>query len=189
MSPALKPFLQAGIGRRLHDEGSTQSDGTLYDLRAGVALDLSEKLRGEIAVGYLTEQYDDSSVGTARTPTLNANLFWSPVRGTDVTLTASTGLDSASAAGQSGAVSQSLALTARTQLTHRTALLGAASLDLDNYEDGGSDRTLSMSAGLEYAVSRYLALTGDLKHENFSSAVKGGSWDATTVTIGVALQR
>ncbi|MCU0789946.1 MAG: outer membrane beta-barrel protein [Nitratireductor sp.] len=189
VSPALKPFLQAGIGRRLYDPGSTQSDGTIYDLRTGVAVDLGEKLRGEAALGYLTEDYDDPAVKTARTPSLNASLFWSPVRGTHVTLTAATGLDSASAAGESGSVSQSLSATARTQLTHRLAARAEGSIDFDNYENGGSDRTYSLGAGLEYAVSRYLALTGNVGYEDFEAATKGGSWDATTVTVGVALQR
>ncbi len=189
LSPALKPYLQAGVGRRLYDGSSLQSDGTLYDLRAGVAVDLSEKLRGEAAIGYLTEDYDDAGVETARTPTLNANLFWSPVRGTEITLSAATGLDSASAAGQSGSVSQSLGFTTRTEVTHRLAVVSEGSLVLDNYENGTSDTTWSIGTGMEYAISRYLALTADIGHEQFDSARKSGSWEATTVTVGVALQR
>ncbi len=189
ISPALKPYVQSAIGRRLYDSNSLQSDGTLYELRAGVAVDLGEKLRGEAAIGYLTEDYDDAGVETARSPTLNANLLWSPVRGTEVTVSAATGLDSASAAGQSGSVSQSLGFTTRTAVTHRLAIVSEGSLDLDNYENGTSDTSWNIGAGIEYAISRSLALTADIGHEQFNSAVESGSWDATTVTVGVALQR
>ena len=191
LSPALKPFVQAGIGRRLHDNSGNggEVDGTLYDIRGGVAVDLGEKLRGEVAIGYLTEDYDGDSVATARTPSLNANLVWSPVRGTDITLTAATELEGASAAGQAGSVSQSLGIASRTQINDRLAALADASVQTDAYEDGTNDATWSIGAGLEYALSRYFAVTANVEQETFDAATKGGSWNASTVTVGMALQR
>jgi hypothetical protein len=193
LSPALKPFLQAGIGRRLHDNSvnseGVEANGTLYDLRSGVALDLGEKLTGEVALGYLVEDYDGNGLDTASTPSLNANLVWSPVRGTEITLAAATELEGASAGGQSGSVTQSLSLESRTQVNNRLAVLGEASIKADAYEDGTTDATWTIGAGVEYAISRYLAVTADVEHETFDAAVKGGSWDASSVTVGVALQR
>jgi hypothetical protein len=193
MSPAMKPFVQAGIGRRLHDNSvdsnGVEVDGTLYDLRTGVAVDLGEKIRGEAAIGYLTEDYDGDTLATVSTPSLNANLVWSPVRGTDITFTAATELDSASAAGQSGSVTQSLGAASRTQVNDRLAVLGEASVQTDTYEDGTNDATWSIGAGLEYALSRYLAVTANVEQETFDAATKGSSWNASTVTVGMALQR
>ena len=68
-------------------------------------------------------------------------------------------------------------------------MLADGSVETDAYEDGTNDVTWSMGAGLEYALSRYLAITANVEQETFDAAAKGSSWNASTVTVGMALQR
>src|SRR5690606_12533316 len=94
LSPALAPFVEAEIGRRFHDHERDSAgyarSADHYALRAGVEIDLGEKLNGEIAAGWLTERPDDPRLSDVSGLSLATNLRWSPVRGTTVALFAST---------------------------------------------------------------------------------------------------
>ena len=89
ISPALTPFVEIEIGRRLYDQeiDSAGFRALVRPLaaRAGLELDLGEKLSGEISAGWLREDFDDDRLEPLSTPTVNADLKWSPERGTDVT--------------------------------------------------------------------------------------------------------
>lgn len=192
-SPALQPFLQAGIGRRLHDlaadRNGDERDSTLVDLRAGVLVDLGEKLRGEIAAGYLAENHDAATLATLGTPTLNGNLVWSPQRGTTVTFTGATSLNGSTTAGNSGSVSRSFGVSAERQIRDRLSANASLAMKIDSYENGSSDVTLTAATGIKYWVNRFLAVSAGIELERFDSSTAGNSWDATTARIGLTLQR
>jgi hypothetical protein len=193
LSPALTPFVQAGFGRRIHDlrtdRNGDQRDSTVADLRAGVTLDFGEKLRGEAAIGYLVEDFDGSSLSTLRSPSLNAGFVWSPERGTDISLNAATTFNGSTSAGDSGFVSNNFTLSAERRITDRLAANARLGAKIDSYEDGGQDLTTSVGAGLRYWVNRFLAITADVSHERLQAQDASRDFDASTVTLGVRLQR
>ncbi|RUY01552.1 hypothetical protein EOA25_22785, partial [Mesorhizobium sp. M2A.F.Ca.ET.040.01.1.1] len=94
ISPALTPFTEVEAGRRIYDlrvdtDGFERSS-TRLGARAGLELDMGEKLSGEFAVGWLREAIDDSRLPAVAGPSLNADLNWSPARGTTLGLTGQT---------------------------------------------------------------------------------------------------
>lgn len=193
ISPALTPFLQAGIGRRVHDtdvdRNGDDRDSTVYDLRAGVALDLGEKLKGEVALGYLAEDYD-GSLETLGAPSVNASLDWSPVRDTQVRLSAATSLNGSTTAGDNGSLVRSFRIEVDRQLNDRISLSAKAGLDMESDAAGGdADLTWSAGAGITYWINRFLGVKAAVDHERLDSASAGRSFDATAVTLGVTLQR
>ena len=87
ISPALTPFTEIEVGRRTYDqrvdnEGFERSS-TRLGARAGLQLDMGEKLSGEFSAGWLREAIDDKSLEAISGATVNADLKWSPERGTD----------------------------------------------------------------------------------------------------------
>lgn len=193
ISPALKPFIEGEIGRRFYDQkidaNGYERSANRYGLRGGIALDLGEKLRGEFAAGWLTERPDDQRLAAISGPSINARLSWSPMRGTTVDLNGSTSVESTTTSGQTGSLlySGSVGVTReiRANLTGN-ALVG---LDLRNYSGGGRDLVMRGEASLTWWMNRYTGITGRARHELQRSTLAGRDYDATSVFLGMTLQR
>src|SRR5690606_27806571 len=108
-----------------------------YSMRAGVELDLREKLRGEFAAGWLTERPDDDRLEAISGFVAEGNLAWSPVRGTVVELSGSTEVEGATVARETGSLLYSGNLAVRREL--RANLTGSALLGVDWRDYSGSD--------------------------------------------------
>ena len=193
ISPAMKPFVEGGLGYRLFDEettpGGNQRNSTIPSLRAGLAFDLGEKFLGEIATGYAWNLPDDDGLPSTGSPTLDGRLAWSPQRGTDVVLTGATSFDpDTDGSGTSTLYETSLAL--RHRLTHRTDLtstLSAAYRDSD--VDSQIETSWAAEAGFTYWLNRTLAFTGLYRHEQLDSHQDSDDFTADSIRVGVRLQR
>lgn len=195
LSTALTPFVEATTGKVLYDD-SVDSSGyrrsaDIYGAKTGVTVDLGEKLRGEVAVGYEQQRFDDNRLEDLSTVTVDGNIFWSPREGTTIDVTLATTLDPSTAAGVSGAavhnLDVSLAHDIRTNLVAR--LTGGAAVS--RYDDAGAsaDKTVyNAGAGLTWKVNRYLDATADLTYErnDYKSA---GDTDTVTALVGLTAKR
>lgn len=193
VSPALMPFVEAEVGRRFHDlerdSAGYARSADRYALRGGVALDLGEKLSGEVSAGWLTERPDDDRLDAISGLSVAGNLAWSPVRGTIVGLSASTAVEGATAPGITGSLLYSATLSARREL--RSNLTGEASAGLDwrDYSGGGNDLVLRGEASLTWWMNRYAGITARARHEVQESTLPDRDWDATSVWLGMTFQR
>ena len=193
VSPALTPFVEAEIGRRLYDQtldsGGYARSADRYALRGGVAFDFGDKLNGELAAGWLTERPDDARLGDISGLSLNGNVAWSPVRGTTLRLTAGTAVESAAAPGEAGSLLHTGSLALERQL--RANLTGRASAGLDwrDYAGGGHDLVMRGEASLTWWMNRHAGITARASHEVQESSLPGRDWDATRVWLGMTLQR
>jgi hypothetical protein len=194
VSPALTPFAELEVGRR-HYELETDVNGfqrstNRLGARAGVALDLSEKVTGEMSAGWIEERFDDPRLVPVSGPTVDADLAWSPMRGTIVGLSAATTVEGATAIDESGSMLYAARLDVqremRANLTGNIAF-GAAYRDYTGI--GGHDLTLSAEAGLTYWLNRYVGLTTRARHERQTSTIPGRGYDANSIFVGMKLQR
>ncbi|MCP9229955.1 outer membrane beta-barrel protein [Mesorhizobium sp. LMG 17147] len=194
MSPAITPFTEIEIGRRAYDlrvdPNGFQRSSTRLGTRAGVELDLREKLTGEFSVGWLREAIDDDALPAISGATVNADLKWSPERGTTIGLTAQTTAENTTNAGESGSMLYSGSLTGERQI--RANLTGNAALGLEWRDYTGSDDhdlTLSAEAGLTWWLNRYTGLTTRARTEKLTSNLVGRDYTANSIFVGVKLQR
>ncbi|WP_309084806.1 outer membrane beta-barrel protein [Chelativorans sp.] len=193
LSPALMPFLEMEAGRRFYDEERDSAGFARSSLRlgarAGVALDLSEKLNGEVSVGWLGEDFEDDRLRTISGLALAASLSWSPMRGTIVSLNANTTVEGTTSAGESGSLLH--AGTLRIERQMRSNLTGSLALGASyrDYASGGHDLILSGEAAVTWWLNRYAGLTGRARHERQTSSLPGRDYDATSFFAGVTLQR
>jgi hypothetical protein len=195
LSTALTPFVEATTGKVIYDD-SVDSSGyrrsaDIYGAKTGVTVDMGEKLRGEVALGYEQQRFDDNRLEDLSTVTVDGNIFWSPREGTTIDVTLETSLDPSTAAGVSGAaihsLDVSLAHDIRSNLVAR--LTGGAAVS--RYDDTGasSDKTLyTAGAGLTWKVNRYLDATADLTYErnDYKSAE---DTDTVTALVGLTAKR
>ncbi|MBO0661048.1 outer membrane beta-barrel protein [Jiella sp. MQZ9-1] len=195
VSPTLKPFVEASASRRTFDDadplGATGPDRNAWlpALRTGVAVDITEKLRGELALGYAWRISDDKSVPRIGAPTLDANLVWSPHRGTDLTLAARTSFEP-DLNGRSASTTYDTSLALAHTLNARTTLTAAARLSYENSTIEDNDKLLlSGEAGFTYWLNRQMAFNASYEHRRALAVLPGNRYSADTVKLGVTLQR
>ncbi|MER8579380.1 outer membrane beta-barrel protein [Mesorhizobium sp. M1423] len=194
ISPAITPFTEIEVGRRAYDlrvdPNGFQRSSTRLGARAGVELDLREKLTGEFSVGWLREAIDDDALPAISGATVNADLKWSPERGTTIGLTAQTTAENTTNAGESGDMLYSSSLTGERQI--RANLTGNAALGVEWRDYTGSDNhdlTLSAEAGLTWWLNRYAGLTTRVRTEKLTSNLVGRDYTANSIFVGLKLQR
>ncbi|MDX8536431.1 MAG: hypothetical protein EOS32_23320 [Mesorhizobium sp.] len=194
VSPAITPFVEVEAGRRVYD---LRLDSNLYErsstrlgARAGLELDMDDKLSGEFSVGWLREAIDDDRLPANAGPYVNADLKWSPERGTIVGLTGRTTIESTTTAGESGDVLYSGRLTGERQVRANLTANSALGLDWRDYTGSdGHDLILSAEAGLTWWLNRYAGLTTRVRTEKLNSNLAGRDYVANSIFLGLKVQR
>jgi hypothetical protein len=194
ISPALTPFVETEIGRNQYDQevdsAGYQRSSDQYAVRGGLELDMGEKLTGEIAAGWIREDFDDERLNPLSTPTVEANLKWSPQRGTDVALSGSTVLEGTTTPGESGSVLYSTNLGIERQIRANltgNALFGAA---YRNYaESDGYEVILNAEASLTWWLNRYAGVVTRVEHETVTGNLDEPDVKTNSIFLGLKLQR
>lgn len=194
ISPALTPFIEAEIGRRQYrqryDNAGYERSSLRIGARAGVAFDLGEKLSGEVAAGWISENFDDNRLKTISSPSIEAAVAWSPMRGTIVTLSGSTVVEGTTSPGRSGSVLYSGDLAVERQM--RANLTGNAAAGIAWRDYTGTDEhdlIASAELGATWWLNRYVGLLTRLRHESLQSNIPGRDTQTNSVFVGLRLQR
>ncbi|QWW67213.1 outer membrane beta-barrel protein [Rhizobium sp. WYJ-E13] len=195
LSPALIPFIEASVGKTNYDERTDSSgyqrSGDSYGAKGGVQVDMGEKLKGEVAVGYATADFDDNRLKSIDTATLDASLLWSPIRGTNVNLDLQTSIQPSTSAGESGYVSHQLTTTVDHQLRDNLVATVIGGVTLRDYPSGStiSDETVyTASSGLVWNINRYLDFTNTLGYE-LTTRKEGDDSQQWRAGVGLKLKR
>jgi hypothetical protein len=191
LSPALIPFIEADLGKAVYDEhrdtaGYARSNDS-YGGKAGIEVDLGEKLKGEIGFGYQHTGFDDARLSAIDAPTIDGNIAWSPQRGTDVGLAFSTTVQPSTTAGESGYVAYQLNGTLSHQLRDDLAGKITGGTTWRDYPTNGSsqDQTVYDAAlGFTWGINRYLDMTSNVGYE---ITTQTNSNDTRQMRAGVGL--
>jgi hypothetical protein len=194
ISPAVTPFVETEIGRNLYDQevdsAGFRRSSDRYAVRGGLELDMGEKLSGEISAGWISEDFDDLRLEPLSSPTLEADLTWSPQRGTDVTLGAATILEGTTTSGESGSVLYAGSIDIERQI--RANLTGNANFGAGwrNYsQSDGYDLILSAEASLTWWLNRYAGMVTRARYETVSSNLPDRDAETNSIFLGLKLQR
>ncbi|TCR91576.1 outer membrane beta-barrel protein [Rhizobium sp. BK376] len=195
LSPAIIPFIEADLGRTLYDQ-HLDSDGYArsnhgYGGKVGVEVDLGEKLKGELGIGYQRTEFEDSRLEAIDSPTIDGNIAWSPQRGTDVNIGFSTTVEPSTAAGDSGYVAYQLTNTINHQLRDNLTGKLTGGITWRDYPSNSTfdDETVyDIGTGLAWGINRYFDLTGDLGYE-LTSRKTGDDTQQFIAGIGIAAKR
>lgn len=194
ISPLLTPFVELEYGRRVYDEeedaNGFKRSSNRYGARGGLAFDNGEKFRGELSAGWINEELEDERLQAVSGPTLAAMIAWSPWRGTTVNLDASTIVEGATGADESGSILHSGRIAVSREIRDNlTADAGFGVGYRDYYGLDGHDTILNADAGLTWWLNRYVGLSGRVKHEQLKSSLEGRDYTANSVFLGLKLQR
>ncbi|KRB51761.1 hypothetical protein ASE04_09495 [Rhizobium sp. Root708] len=192
LSPALIPFLEANVGKTIYDDtvdsAGYRRSGQSYGAKVGVEVDMGEKLRGEVGIGYEVATFDDDRLSDIDAGVIDAHLLWSPLRGTDIDFGLQTSIQPSTTAGESGYVSHALTTTVSHQLRDNlvgTFLGGITLRDYPSDSPTNDETVYTTSAGLTWNINRYLDLTTTIGYEVTSRKT---SADSQQLRAGVGLK-
>jgi hypothetical protein len=194
MTPGIKPFLEAGVDRRVFDldvdfSGVRRgSDG--WRTRAGVEFGRKGWLTGEASVGFAHRRYRDPTLDAVSGLIVESSLVWKATALTTVTLKANSEIGETTLPGASAVFVRQ----ASVAIDHafRRWLIGSASVTYgqEDYRGAGrEDERLGLTAALTYRLNRHAALKGELRREQLRSNVDGQDFTANIVMVGLRLQR
>lgn len=194
VTPGLTPFVEALADRRVYDDSIDQygfrRESRGVGARAGAAFEITRKLTGEAALGYLTRDYEDARLKSLRGATADAALSWSVSPVTTVRTTLATTLDETSLAGASGAITRRAGLELAHDFQRHIAMTAGVTASRTDYR--GVRLTEDVVAGslrLDYRFSRTLSARASYSHERLISSVPGADYTANIYLLGLRLQR
>lgn len=194
LTPGVKPFVEIGADARRHelarDFSGVARDSVGWTLKAGTSFEITRKLTGDIAVGYLERVYEDARLPELGGAIAEASLVWAATPLTTLRLIGKTSAEETILPGVSGTLTRD----ARLEVDHafRRWLVGTLKLGIgsDAYVGGArEDRRYAVSAGLTYKLSRVAQIKGEARREWRTSNVIGGDYAANVFLAGIRLQR
>lgn len=167
-------------------------DSTGLRLRGGINFgDTSERLRGEVALGYASQDLEDARLEDADGVTIDANLAYRFNGLTSFLLTASTDIASVTQTANSGAVLEHRAgIEARHAF--RNYLIGSVGIEGTRRDYAGIDvdeTEFVTSLGLEYFFNREAVAFTKYEHTVFRSDFAGSNYESDEIRVGLRLRR
>ena len=192
VSPATAWFVSASGNKRAYDVASTPTsaarDSSGYEILAGANFELGAVVRGEVAAGYISQQFDDAAYGTIDGFGARGRLEWFPTQLTTVTATASRTVEDSGIQGSGGYLSSAVGVSVDHELLRNVIVSGQVSYVQDAYD--GIDRDddlLAARASATYLANRRLGVTLAASHTERSSSGADSGVEFTDNRLSVSL--
>ena len=195
LSPATALFVQGTANDRNYDLPSTLTtaarDSSGYEILAGANFELGAVARGEIAAGYIEQNFDESVYKDLSGLGARASLEWFPTQLTTVTFTGARTIEDSAIIGSGGYVSTNLAVQVDHELQRNVILSGQVTYGNDDYD--GIDRTdkrFGAQASATYLINRHLGASLAVSHYEQSSdgADSGVNFDLNKLMVSLVTQ-
>jgi len=174
IQPLLEAFVKGEYSDRSYDH-KTGTDGyerssTGYAVTAGVAMDFGGVTFGEIGVGYMSREYDDTRFGTVSGVTANASVTWNMTPITTLKLGAQRTIEETITFGSPGFIGSIGTFSVDHELLRNLLLNGFVRVSYNEYQDVGRNDTIwGGGAGATYLLNRYSNLSVNFSHSNQDS--------------------
>lgn len=172
LTPQTKVYGQAILDDRDYDKNTDDlgykrdSDG--YRTNVGISTAFSNRLKGEVYIGHLEQEYEDSRFSKVSELDFGGSLSWRASPRTSLLLSLDRSLEETTTAGASSYLYTSLAASLRHKLTPKLDLNAVVSASKAVYEDILRDeRYYSGTLGLQYYLTPSVYLGAEyrlLKH-------------------------
>jgi hypothetical protein len=172
-------------------------DSNGYEVLGGANFDLTRLMRGEVAVGYFSQSFDDPALDETTGVAARGLVEWYPDELVTITVGAERSVKEApveevSTPGAASFVGTDASVGVDYEF-RRNVLLGLTTrYSVDEYDQvDREDRRLNVYATADYEMNRYTLLTLRVGHETQESEGldQGRNYDANFATIGVRLRR
>ncbi len=191
---AYSPFVQFDYANNVHDLRADRNgelrDSQIFELRGGIAVNISEKVSGEFSVGFAHQEFEDNGLTALAGMAADANLNWSPYRDTNIAFIFGSDLGGSTTLGDSGAISYNGEIAATRRIRDNLEVNARIGVSYTNFEGlNRIDTAYTFETGFEYWLNRTFSITGDARYEILDSSITSNSYDETVFTLGIKAQR
>ena len=190
LTPRVGLLLQATTDERDYDNTpALSSEGQTY--LVGATLNLTDLMRGEIAIGQFQRDYDDPTIGSVDGLAASADLEWYVTRLTTLSFLARR--NSEQVVGATTAVpfiESRYGARVDHELLRNLILSAGAQVGSREYDDviARDDDFIFADFGMDYFVNRRFVLNGRIEHTDVTSDVPTAEFDETSVMLGVSIR-
>lgn len=193
LSPATALFFQVARDDRDYRNvaGSPARSSSGHEALAGVDFELGALIRGEVAVGYIRQDFQNAAYGDLDGFGGRARLSWFPTQLTTLTAAAGRSVEDTGVIGSAGALRTDLSIGVDHELLRNLILTAETAWSEDDYN--GLDRTdTRFAAGFNavYRLNRHYGLTAGLAYldQSSSGAAVGPGYRSTRLSVAVVSQ-
>lgn len=196
VSPDTALFVEATGNQRSYDSSPTtpgfvrrDSDGVM--VLGGANFELGALLRGEIALGYMQQEYEAASIGSIEGFGARAEVEWFPSELTTFTATASRTVEDAAVPNSPGFVSSNVGLVLDHELLRNVLISAQLSAGRDEYEGiDREDERVNAGVSATYLLNRNVGLTAAYSYADTKSsgADVGAEFTVNRVSATLTLQ-
>ncbi len=193
LSPATALFVQVARDDRDYRKvaGSPERSSSGHEALAGVDFELGALIRGEVAAGYIRQEFRNTAYGDLDGFGGRARLSWFPTQLTTLTAIAARSVEDSGVIGSAGALRTDLSISVDHELLRNLIVTAEAAWSDDDYN--GLDRTdTRFAAGFSgiYRLNRRYGLTAGLTYldQSSSGAVAGPSYRSSRLSVAVVSQ-
>lgn len=194
ISPRIQPFVAGGYSAQIYDQRTDDNglrrDSDGYEAEAGVRVELSPALSGELAIGYVRREFDDPALSAVDGVTVDGSLEWRPSEITTVALNVSTDIDETGAGTSSGALERIVGISVNHALRENLLLAASAQYSFEDFTGSSlTEETVFLTAGLTYQLNRSVAIRAGYSYEEFDSSTAGSDYVENRILISLLLQQ
>jgi hypothetical protein len=172
---------------------SLTRDSEGVNVFGGANFELSALLRGEIGIGYMKQDYKDSTVKDVDGFAARGQVEWFPSELTTVTVVGSRSIKDSAASKVASYIANSASIRVDHELLRNVLLSANVGTGKDEYQ-GSTREDKVTSAGLRgtYLVNRNVGLTAGYAYEKRTTsglvADRGAAYEVNKVSAGLTLQ-
>lgn len=194
VSPDTALFALVAVNKRNYDlappavAASRDSDG--YEVLAGANFELGAVARGEIGLGYVSQDYEDPAFEDLDGFGARAQVEWFPTQLATVTLTGSRTVEDSGIPGDAGYFASNVAIQLDYELLRNLIVTAQASFGEDEHEGLVARTDTRRGAGVSgtYLVSRNVGVTLTYNYLDQDSNVPFADFTQNRVAAGLNLQ-
>lgn len=163
-------------------------DSQGYTALIGATVSLTRVVRGEASIGWLEQDYEDSSLGTVEGVAFDANVSWYPSELTTVTFTAARSVEESAYYGTGSYTLARGGVRVDHELYRNLIIYGAASYGRREFPViDREDEVTALDAGAIYLMNRRVGLRLNVRREEQDSEgfTADEDWTVNELTLGV----